>query len=140
MQVKKITLSGFRYLRRMIRYYIYTARYRLLNIKLVDPVEFKCNICGVKNKVNRNYLSREVASCFSCGSTVRMRSIVHMLSIELFGESRELKNIPQNKSIKGIGMSDWLVGLRTYFARQVRLYKYLLSQKTYARYYINSRE
>lgn len=44
-------------------------------------------------------------SC-SCGSTVRFRSIIHLLSIELFGESIALPDFPTRPEITGWGMSD----------------------------------
>lgn len=68
---------------------------------------FQCNICGDQSMAEIANLSREVASCDSCGSTVRMRSIVHVLSMELFGESLVLTNFPEDKNIHGVGMSDW---------------------------------
>jgi SAM-dependent methyltransferase len=36
-----------------------------------------------------------------------MRSVIHALSMELFGEPLTLPQYPHDKSIKGIGMSDW---------------------------------
>ena len=38
-------------------------------------------------------LAREEVSC-SCGSTVRVRSIAHVLSLELFGESLAISEMP----------------------------------------------
>lgn len=80
---------------------------KLSNIGAKDSVKFTCNICGAKNSSSLENLSREVASCVSCGSTVRMRAIVHVLSTELFGESLVLKDFPLRKDIRGVGMSDW---------------------------------
>ena len=70
-------------------------------------LEFKCNICGNETVALLADLSRESSSCMLCGSTVRMRAIVHVLSVELFGESLVLKDFPVRKEIRGIGMSDW---------------------------------
>jgi SAM-dependent methyltransferase len=36
-----------------------------------------------------------------------MRAIIHLLSLELFGESRILPDFPIRPAIKGIGLSDW---------------------------------
>lgn len=66
---------------------------------------FKCNICGKKNLVRIDELGREIPSC-SCGSTVRLRSIVHLLSSELFGESIALPDFPIRPDLCGWGMSD----------------------------------
>lgn len=76
-------------------------------LKQADSVNFRCNICGSQASCLRSELSREVSSCHSCGSTVRMRAIVHILSTELFGESMALPDFPQNKALHGVGMSDW---------------------------------
>ena len=70
-------------------------------------ISFRCNICGSQNRCDQEDLSREVASCKKCGSTVRMRAVVHVLSMELFGKSVVLKDFPMRKDISGIGMSDW---------------------------------
>jgi len=72
-----------------------------------DILEFQCNICGELTSSKMSDLSREVASCHACGSTVRMRAIVHVLSTELFGESLVLPDFPHNKGLHGVGMSDW---------------------------------
>lgn len=70
-------------------------------------LSFKCNVCGNENVSLLADLSRETSSCMLCGSTVRMRAIVHVLSMELFGVSLVLKEFPEKKDIHGIGMSDW---------------------------------
>lgn len=51
-------------------------------------------------------IDRERPSCPKCHSTVRFRSIVHLLSTALFSDSKILKSFPRNKSIVGIGLSD----------------------------------
>lgn len=94
-------------------------------------LSFRCNICGRPCKQPVAGLSREVASCLACGSTVRMRAMVHALSIALFGRSMALCDFPQDKSITGVGMSDWagyaepLAGKlnyqNTYYHKQPRL-------------------
>lgn len=68
---------------------------------------FRCNICGSSCCSPMSSLSRETASCNTCGSTVRMRGIVHSLSMALFGESLSIDDFPLRKDIVGIGMSDW---------------------------------
>lgn len=66
-------------------------------------VSFTCNICGRVNQVE--HFRTEPASC-ACGSNVRLRSLIHLLSLELFGESLTLTEFPRLKSIRGLGMSD----------------------------------
>lgn len=68
---------------------------------------FRCNICGQPSVARMGELGREDRSCTQCGSIVRWRSIVHVLSVELFGQSLALPDFPERQDIKGIGMSDW---------------------------------
>lgn len=74
-----------------------------------DPegeVKFTCNICGAKVLCPVSTIDREVPSCTECGSSVRFRSIVHLLSTSLFGESMPLTDFPIDRSIVGVGLSD----------------------------------
>lgn len=64
---------------------------------------FHCNICGAYNSVEA--FATEPASC-PCGSNVRMRALIHLLSLELFGKSLCLVDFPELKAIRGLGMSD----------------------------------
>src|SRR5215831_18825248 len=66
---------------------------------------FTCNICGTRNRAGQE-LGREVASCSTCGSSVRTRDVVHVLALELFGIPVALGDFPRVKSLRGIGMSD----------------------------------
>ena len=68
---------------------------------------FTCNICNARNRSKSTNLTRENSSCRHCGSTVRMRAIAALLSHELFGMVKPLVEFPFDKSITGIGMSDW---------------------------------
>ncbi|PON13434.1 hypothetical protein C2W62_34390, partial [Candidatus Entotheonella serta] len=71
------------------------------------PLVFTCNICGTHNTKPLASFGRESPNCDRCRSTVRMRSIIHVLSVELFGRCLALPDFPIDKSVKGIGMSDW---------------------------------
>lgn len=68
---------------------------------------FTCNICGNANQCEAAKIGRETPSCSSCGSTVRMRSIVHVLSHELFGRCMPIAEFPSEPRLRGIGTSDW---------------------------------
>ena len=70
-------------------------------------LEFECNICGFRNKVERNHLDRERRSCGRCHSSVRARSIIHLLSTEVFGRSLRIDEFPKSRHIAGISLSDW---------------------------------
>lgn len=69
-------------------------------------VSFRCNVCGAACRATPAALSREVPSCPKCGSTVRMRAIVHLLTSELFGRSIALPDLPLRRDLVGIGLSD----------------------------------
>ena len=65
--------------------------------------DFICNVCGSRNHVAE--LAAEPASC-ACGSNVRTRALIHLLSMELFGRNLVLADFHRLKSVRGIGMSD----------------------------------
>jgi hypothetical protein len=69
-------------------------------------VEFVCNICGKANRSTFLELARENATCSSCRSTVRTRSLLRVLSLELFGLEVCLPDFPRVKSLRGLGTSD----------------------------------
>ena len=73
------------------------------------PVAFRCNICSTPSTVPISSLTREAPTCSGCGSTVRMRSIVRVLSMELYGRSLAIDEFPVRKDITGLGLSDWPV-------------------------------
>lgn len=73
----------------------------------ISELRFQCNVCGQHTSTPWKNLGRETESCGHCGSTVRMRGMMHALSIGLFGKSIPLSEFPVNKDIKGKGMSDW---------------------------------
>ena len=70
-------------------------------------IEFQCNICGSDNRLERSGFDRERKSCERCHSSVRTRSIIHLLSMEFFGESLMIDDFPNSEHITGIGLSDW---------------------------------
>jgi SAM-dependent methyltransferase len=69
-------------------------------------VRFRCNICGDFCSVPAPALQREVPSCDRCGSTVRNRAIVHLLTTELFGRSMAIPELPRRRDLVGVGLSD----------------------------------
>jgi SAM-dependent methyltransferase len=70
-------------------------------------LSFVCNICDRANLVPRDALSREAPTCGGCGSSVRTRSLVHLLSFGLFGRSLALRDFPHDRAIRGLGLGDW---------------------------------
>jgi len=70
-------------------------------------VAFRCNICGARNRLRPDQISREAGECAGCGSTVRMRSVIRCLSLALFGRSVRLTDLVVDRSIRGTGLSDW---------------------------------
>lgn len=74
-----------------------------------NGVDFQCNVCGANNhNIERARVSsREENSCLTCHSSLRMRSVIHALSKELFGKPLILPDFPEDKDLLGLGMSDW---------------------------------
>ena len=70
---------------------------------MIGAVAFVCNVCGRQNSTPN--FATEPASC-PCGSNVRVRALIHLLSLELFGHSMVLADFPVMKSIRGLGMTD----------------------------------
>ena len=70
-------------------------------------VAFVCNICGAPARAPRRDIGRETRSCSGCGSTVRFRSVIYLLSTALFGRPLDLPDFPADRRIRGIGLSDW---------------------------------
>jgi SAM-dependent methyltransferase len=92
-------------------------------------ISFICNICGRHNDIET--LRYEPSSCAGCGSNVRLRALMYMLSMELFGQALVLPEFPRLPGIRGIGLSDqWSYSERlaekfdytnTYYDREPRL-------------------
>ena len=59
---------------------------------------FACNVCGTRNYVPLDQIRRDASSCTKCGSSERMRSLVHLLSLALFGRSVPLPQFPRDKT------------------------------------------
>jgi SAM-dependent methyltransferase len=70
---------------------------------VAQPVVFTCNVCGARNSAAS--FATEPESC-ACGSNVRVRALMHLLSMELFGRSLTVADFPKLKSVRGMGMTD----------------------------------
>ena len=70
-------------------------------------LQFTCNICNRDNEVALAALDREKRSCAHCGSSVRTRAMIHLLSMALFDESLAIDEFPVSPRLRGIGLSDW---------------------------------
>jgi SAM-dependent methyltransferase len=68
-----------------------------------QPVVFACNVCGAHNRVDA--FATEPATC-ACGSNVRVRALMHLLAMELFGRALTVADFPKLKSVRGMGMTD----------------------------------
>src|SRR5688572_14404834 len=96
-----------------------------------NVVAWRCNICGAACQTPLAALTREQPSCSLCRSSVRRRSLVHLLSTALFGESLALPDFPLRRDLRGLGLSDWealaaplarkLSFTNTYFHQQPRM-------------------
>jgi len=71
-------------------------------------VRFVCNLCDATNSVPPALLTRETPSCAVCGSTVRFRSIAHLVVKELLGVECALPRLRAQTSRRfvGLGLSD----------------------------------
>ena len=78
---------------------------------------FKCNVCGAVARCKGADISREADSCSSCHSSVRMRAIVHLVSVALFGKSLALPDFPRRPDLRGVGLSDWDVYARGFASK-----------------------
>jgi hypothetical protein len=72
-------------------------------------VDFLCNVCGNENRgvLLAHAENRECQSCRHCSSSLRMRSLMYLLSMELFGRPLVLPQFPEDRTASGLGMSDW---------------------------------
>ena len=75
----------------------------------VRTVDFACNVCGQQNHAVplEHVQNREFQSCGHCRSSLRMRSVIYALSMELFGKPLVLPEFPVDNTVSGLGMSDW---------------------------------
>ena len=94
---------------------------------------FKCNVCGAENRSVplAPAENRETPSCRTCGSTLRMRSLMYLLSMDLYRRPLAVPEFPVDRRVAGLGMSDWegyaapLAGkfsyVNTFYHREPRL-------------------
>lgn len=68
--------------------------------------KFTCNICGTHQAFQPAGDWREFPSCSGCGSSVRMRSMVHCLVEGLTGKGQVLSAMAPSAQT-GAGLSDW---------------------------------
>ena len=70
-------------------------------------VPFRCNVCSALCAAVISDLSRETGHCPVCNTQMRGRSLVHLLSMRLFGKSLVIDEFPEHaRELVGIGMSD----------------------------------
>ena len=70
-----------------------------------QKLDFICNVCGTCNTGVERF-GREVPSCSGCRSSVRIRSLLYALSMELFGAPLTVPEFPVLKGLRGAGMTD----------------------------------
>ena len=85
---------------------VYCSQAGALWRSLESMTEFICNLCGKSNRCSAAALDREESSCSGCGSNVRTRGLMQVLSMELFGVNLALPHFPRVKSLRGLGTSD----------------------------------
>lgn len=83
-------------------------------------IPFRCNICGTGNGSTPAGLTREGITCTHCGSSVRFRAMVHLVTREMLGRPVALHAMQRRPDIAGIGLSDaW-----SYAHRMARKFDY----------------
>ncbi len=103
--IQKIRKTKFEIIRKCHLAWSHHVFKKLAKSKVPRP--FQCNICGGKTAAPLvSICDREVPSCPYCASNLRMRSVIHLLSLEMFGESIPLPDFPVSQHIRGLGMSD----------------------------------
>src|SRR3954465_11517019 len=71
-------------------------------------MDFVCNVCAAEVRgCPDEIVDRDRPSCPNCNSTIRFRGVIHLLSLALYGRSLALPSFALDKSITGIGLSDW---------------------------------
>ncbi len=63
-------------------------------------------MCGAECARPAEPMDRETIGCVSCGSTLRLRGLVALLSQEFLGVQMSLSDFPELKGLRGFGMSD----------------------------------
>jgi SAM-dependent methyltransferase len=71
-----------------------------------ESLEYRCNLCGAKNRRPVAQLAREQLSCVKCESTGRLRALAWLISDELFGAQMPFADFPVIRSWAALGMSD----------------------------------
>ncbi|SRR5579883_2256061 len=66
---------------------------------------FQCNICASIQPRPETF-DREAVSCANCGSNIRTRGLMYVLSMELFALPLAVPDFPRVKSLRGLGTSD----------------------------------
>lgn len=69
-------------------------------------IPFCCNVCGTGNGSTIHELTRERITCSHCGSSVRFRAMVHLVTSELLGAPVALHAMRRRGDVAGIGLSD----------------------------------
>ncbi len=86
-------------------WYSFAHNYMLRSQK---AVMFQCNICGTHNVgYPIDVYDRERPSCSKCGSNMRARTIISLLTTRLYGGDQILSEVQDRKYIIGLGISDW---------------------------------
>lgn len=73
------------------------------------PRIFTCNVCSASNPLPHDdmQMGRESGPCADCGSTVRLRAMIRLLSLGLFHRALAIDDFPQRPDLIGWGLSDW---------------------------------
>lgn len=100
----------YRLLRRKLGYWKRQFAWlrKIIRTPRQDLSHFQCNICGGRSAFPRDELRRGGWSCRHCGASVRARSVIHALSMAVFGKSLVIADFPRRPDLVGVGLSDWV--------------------------------
>lgn len=80
------------------------CQHSLISEDFINKISFVCNITGKRFNLNNNEKGRESAIRFGFNS--RFRAICYVFCKLFYNECKILNELPVNKNLKGIGMSD----------------------------------
>ncbi len=78
----------------------------MLPAKQPGALYYTCNVCGADDWCQAPEMHREGAPCSTCGTNIRYRGVLAALTRVMFGQIRVLRDLPADKRIRGLGMSD----------------------------------
>lgn len=90
-----------------------------------DLTPFLCNVCGTKNRLPPERLTREDGNCEKCSCYGRLRAMVYAVTAHFSPDEIVLSRMTPKKRIRGLGCSDWSWGEWGYAQRLAEKFDYV---------------